>query len=162
MHSHKPTLLTRKNKKLFIFFLFLALTVILFRGVTAEALCIKDKKANLRKGPGKQYEKVWTVFKYMPLKRLEKKGNWLRVQDLEGDKYWVYKNITTKKYMCAVIKNDKTNLRQGPGTKFSEVEWSPIDKFFSVKVLKTKNSWVYIEDSEGDRAWVYRPLVWIQ
>ena len=162
MHINEPTFLIRKNKNLFILFLFLSLAMILFLGVTAEALCIKDKKANLRKGPGKHYEKVWTVFKYMPLKRLEKKGNWLRVQDLEGDKYWVYKNITTKKYMCAVIKNDKTNLRQGPGTKFSEVEWSPIDKFFSVKVLKIKNSWVHIEDSEGDRAWVYRPLVWIQ
>ena len=108
MHINEPTFLIRKNKNLFILFLLLSLTVSLFLGVTAEALCIKDKKANLRKGPGKHYEKVWTVFKYMPLKRLEKKGNWLRVQDLEGDKYWVYKNITTKKYMCAVIKNDKT------------------------------------------------------
>jgi len=84
------------------------------------------------------------------------------VQDLEGDTYWVYKKITTKKYMCAVIKNNKTKLRQGPGTKFPEVEWSPIDKFFSIKVLKIKNSWIHIEDSVGDRAWVYRPLVWVQ
>ena len=164
MHIYGPTLFIRKNKKLFVLFLLLAFTVILFRGVTAEALCIKDKKANLRKGPGKHYEKVWTVFKYMPLKRLEKKGNWLRVQDFEGDTYWVYKKITTKKYMCAVIKNNKTKLRQGPGTKFPEVEWKlPIDnKYFSMKVLKIKNSWVHIEDSAGDQAWIYRPLVWIQ
>ena len=151
------------QKKIFIT-LILTLAGILLPGVMAEALCIKDKKANLRQGPGKHYEKLWTVFKYMPFKRLGKKGNWLRVQDLEGDIYWVYKKITTNKYMCAVIKNDKTKLRQGPGTKFPEVEWKlPINnKYFSMKVLEIKNSWVHAEDSEGDRAWVYRPLVWVQ
>ena len=64
--------------------------------------------------------------------------------------------------MCAVIKNSKTRLREGPGTNFPEVEWSPIDKFYSAKVLKIKNAWVHIEDGDGDRAWVHRPLVWVQ
>ena len=152
----------KKKSKTFFFLVLLPLATLLFNEATADALCIKDKKANLRQGPGKHYEKLWTVFKYMPFKQLEKKNNWRRVQELEGDTYWIYKKITTKKYMCAVIKNNKTKLRQGPGTKFPEVEWSPIDKFFSMKVLKIKNSWVHIEDSAGDRAWVHRPLVWIQ
>jgi len=64
--------------------------------------------------------------------------------------------------MCAVIKNNKTNLRQGPGSNFPQVEWSPIDKYFSMKVLKIKGSWVHVEDSTEDRAWVHRSLVWIQ
>ena len=162
MHIHNPTFFTKKIKILFYLTIHLVLAGILFQGTAAEALCIKDQKANLRQGPGKHYEKLWTVFKYMPFKRLGRNGNWLRVQDLEGDTFWVYKKITTKKYMCAVIKNDKTKLRQGPGTKFPEVDWSPINKFFSMKVLKIKNSWVHIEDSAGDRAWVFRTRVWIQ
>jgi SH3-like domain-containing protein len=84
------------------------------------------------------------------------------VKDLDGDIYWIYRTITTKAYMCAVIKNNKTNLRQGSGTKFPQVEWSPIDKYFSMKVLKIKGSWVHVEDSTGDRAWVHRALVWVQ
>ena len=162
MYIHDPTLSIKKNKTLFFLTPLLTLTLLLFQESTAEALCIKDNKANLRLGPGKYFEKQWTVFKYMPFKQLGKKGNWIKVQDLEGTIFWVYKKLTTKKYMCAVIKNNKTKLRQGPGTKFSEVEWSPIDKFFSMKVLKIKNSWVHIEDSVGDRAYVHRPLVWIQ
>ncbi|MCH8157569.1 MAG: hypothetical protein IID18_07450 [Nitrospinae bacterium] len=146
--------------------LFLCFTAILVGGLlpatAAQALCIKDRKANLRQGPGKHYEKLWTVFKYMPFKRIGRNGNWLRVQDLDGDIYWVYSKLTTKKYMCAVIKNNQTNLRQGPGTSFPQVVWSPIDKYFSMKVLKIKDSWVHVEDGAGDRAWVYRPLVWIQ
>ena len=98
----------------------------------------------------------------MPFKQVGRKGSWLRVQDLDGDIYWVYKTITTKSYMCAVIKNNKTNLRKGPGTKFPQVKWSPIDKYFSMKVLKIKKSWVHVEDSVGDKAWVHRSLVWVQ
>jgi len=31
-----------------------------------------------------------------------------------------------------------------------------------MKVLKIKKNWVHIEDGLGDKAWIYRPLVWIQ
>ena len=128
----------------------------------SEALCIKNERANLRKGPGTQHEKLWEVFKYMPFKQLGIKGKWKRIQDVDGDIYWVHGPLTTQKYKCAVIKNDKTNLRSGPGTKFSKVSWAPVDKFFSMKVLKIKKDWVHIEDSTGDKAWIFRPLVWVQ
>ena len=155
---------SQKIRKIFIFSLFLFFTVVLFlsQKETAEALCVKDKKANLRSGPGKQKEKLWTVLKYMPFRQVGRKGSWLKVKDLDGDIYWIYKTITTKSYMCAVIKNNKTNLRKGPGTKFPQVKWSPIDKYFSMKVLKIKGSWVHVEDSMADKAWVHRALVWIQ
>jgi SH3-like domain-containing protein len=128
----------------------------------AEALCIQSKRANLRQGPGTHFEIKWQVFQYMPFKALRKKGNWYRVQDLDGDIFWVHGKLTTKAYKCAVIKKDKTNLRKGPGTKFAKVDWSPVDKYFSMKVLKIKNNWVKVEDGVGDRAWIYRPLVWIR
>jgi len=143
------------------FFLF-ALIALILQSMTAEALCIKNKKANLREGPGKNYKKVWSVLKYMPFKQIGREGNWIRVKDLDKDTYWVHRSLTTEKYMCAVIKKNKTNVRQKPGRKSPQVEWSPIDKYFSMKVLKIKGPWVHIEDSTGDQAWVYRPLVWIQ
>ena len=98
----------------------------------------------------------------MPFKQIGREGNWIRVKDLDKDTYWVHQSLTTQKYMCAVIKKNKTNVRQKPGRKNPPVEWSPIDKYFSMKVLKIKGPWVHIEDSTGDQAWVYRPLVWIQ
>ena len=128
----------------------------------AEALCIKEKRANLRKGPGLNYEKLWEVFKYMPFSQLGKKGEWVRIKDLDGDVYWVHNRLTTKSYKCAVIKQNKTNLREGPGTKFKRVKWGPVDKYFSMKVLKIKKNWVRVVDAVGDKAWVYRPLVWIK
>ena len=111
-----------------------------------EALCIENERANLRKGPGTKHEKLWEVFKYMPFKLLGNKDAWKRIQDIDGDIYWVYSPLTTQKYKCAVIKNNKTNLRTGPGTKFPKVPWAPVDKFFSMKVLKIEENWVQIED----------------
>ncbi len=133
-----------------------------FLKTESEALCIHNKRANLRQGPGTHFEKLWEVFQYMPFKELKKKGDWVRIEDVDGDIYWVYKKLITYKYQCAVIKENKTNLRKGPGTKYEQVSWSPVDKYFSMKVLEIKDNWVKIEDGAGDQAWVYRPLVWIQ
>ena len=128
----------------------------------ADALCIKNRQANLRQGPGLNYDKIWEVFRYMPFQQLGKKGEWLRVKDLDGDIYWVHKRLTTKTFKCAVIKKDATNLRRGPGTKYKKVKGMPGEKYFSMKVLKIKDNWVQVVDAWGDKAWVYRPLVWIK
>jgi SH3-like domain-containing protein len=128
----------------------------------AMALCIKKEKANLRKGPSTKHEKIWQVYQYMPFKLLTTKGDWKKVKDLDGDSYWVHARLTTQKYKCAVIRKDKTNLRTGPSTEHPKVNWAPVDKYFSMKVLRTKNNWVHVEDAAGDKAWVYNPLVWIE
>ena len=142
--------------------LIFTLILLLVMASPAMALCIKKEKANLRTGPGTKYEKLWKVFQYMPFKLLSTKGNWKQLQDLDGDNYWVHAPLTTQKYKCAVIKNNQTNLREGPGTQYPKVSWAPVDKYFSMKVLKIADNWVHIEDASGDKAWIYRPLVWIQ
>ena len=128
----------------------------------ADALCISERRANLRQGPGLNYDKLWEVFRYMPFRQLGRKGEWLRVQDLDGDIYWVHRRLTTKSYKCAVIKKNKINLRRGPGTHFKKYKGIPGEKYYSMKVLKIKNNWVQVVDAWGDKAWVYRPLVWIK
>ncbi len=140
----------------------LALSFVFQPVKAADALCVKTKKANLRKGPGTQYDKLWQVFQYMPFKLLKKKGSWYHVQDVDGDKYWLHKKLVSADFKCAAVKKNKANLRSGPGTKHPTVPWSPVDKYFSMKVLKMKGKWVYVQDSVGDKAWIYKSLVWIQ
>ena len=129
---------------------------------SADALCISERRANLRQGPGLKYEKLWEVYRYMPFRQLGRKGEWLRVQDLDGDIYWVNRRLITKSYKCAVIKKNKINLRKGPGTHYKKVKGIPGEKYYSMKVLKIKDNWVQVVDAWGDKAWVYRPLVWIK
>jgi len=79
MLIHTPISLKINNFFIFYFFLFFTLVVFPFQQETAEALCVKDKKANLRSGPGKHNEKLWTVLKYMPFRQVGREGKWLKV-----------------------------------------------------------------------------------
>jgi SH3-like domain-containing protein len=127
----------------------------------AGALCVTVPDANLRSGPGTNYEKTWEVFKYMPFKRISRKGNWLKVQDVDGDKHWIYKKLVTNKFNCAVVRVDKANIRGGPGTRFSKKYYSPSLKYDSYKVLTRKREWVKVLDEFGETGWIFRKLVWI-
>ena len=149
------------GKKIYPTILF-SIIISLFIVQKTEAICVKEKRANLRKGPGLHYQILWEVFQYMPFKKIGQKGAWLRVKDLDEDIYWVFKRMVTRSYKCAVVKQNKTNLRTGPGTKYSKVLWSPVDKYFSIKVLEIKGLWVKVQESEVETGWIYRPLVWIQ
>lgn len=152
----------KSQNKFFIFVVLICFGLTIMWSSSAEALCIKNRRANLRQGPGLNYDKIWEVFRYMPFQQLGKKGEWLRVKDMDGDIYWVHKSLTTKSFKCAVIKKDATNFRSGPGTKYKKVKGMPGEKYFSMKVLKIKDNWVQVVDAWGDKAWVYRPLVWIK
>ncbi len=128
----------------------------------SHALCVNVSEANLRSGPGTNYEKTWEVFKYMPFKKLTRKGNWYKVKDVDGDVHWIYRKLVTDKIRCAVVKNDKINVRTGPGTGYSKSALSPSLKYDSFKVIKRKGAWVKVMDEFGDTGWIFRKLLWIQ
>ena len=127
----------------------------------AHALCVKVPEANLRSGPGTKYEKTWEVFKYMPFKRLSKKGNWYKVQDVDGDMHWIYKKLVTDKFNCAVTKVDKANIRSGAGTQYKKTSISPSLKYDTYRVIKRKEKWVKVRDEFSDEGWIFRKLLWI-
>lgn len=128
----------------------------------SPALCVSAPEANLRSGPGTKYDKLWEVFKYMPLKRIDRKGIWFKVADVDGDRYWVYAPLVTSKYECAVVKEEKANVRSGPGTSYPQISISPAMKYYSFKILEIKGLWVNVMDEYGAKGWIYKPLLWIQ
>ncbi len=135
-------------------------SILAFSG-TARALCVSNPEANLRSGPGTKYEKTWEVFKYMPFKKLAKKGAWYRVKDVDGDIHWIYGKLVSDKIKCAVVKRPKANVRTGPGTNHAQTSFSPVLRYYSFKVLKTKGVWVNVQDQDGDKGWIHRDLLWI-
>lgn len=129
---------------------------------TASALCVGVPEANLRQGPGTDHEKSWEVFKYMPLKALEQQGKWTKVEDVDGDIHWIYSRLATSGMRCAVVKVDKANVRTGPGTHFAKSPLSPVDKYYSFKILDTKGAWVKVQDEVFNDGWVAKSLLWTQ
>ena len=140
----------------------IALFISLSIPLSAQALCVSAEKANLRSGPSTKKQVTWEVFKYMPLRKIKRKGSWIQVKDFEGDTHWVFKSLVTSKYQCAVIKAKTANLRTGPGTKFKKPSDMPSVKKFAVfRLNRIKGKWAKITDSYGDSYWVARSLVWI-
>ncbi len=145
-----------------VFALVGTLIILCVAGDYAHALCVGAQEANLRKGPGTKYAKTWEVFKYMPFKKISKKGNWYKVKDVDGDEHWVYTKLVTTKFECAVVKVDKANIRSGPGAQYSKIALSPALQYDVFKVVKTKSSWVQLVDEFGDTGWIFRKLLWVQ
>ena len=57
---------------------------------------VRVDKTILREGPGTQFGKtpLGTAHKYMPFKKLDRDGAWLKLQDDFGYRHWVYeKNL---------------------------------------------------------------------
>lgn len=57
----------------------------------------------------------------------------------------------------ASISKDGVNLRSGPNTN-KEILWE-VFKGFPVKILSRQGEWAQVADFEGDKGWIYSPLL---
>ena len=137
------------------------LLLALFWTTTAHALCVSVHEANLRTGPGTNYEKSWTVYMYMPFKKLETKGEWYKVQDLDGDVHWIHSKLVSEDIQCAVVKAEKVNVRSGPDTSYDKVPPQFYEKYHSFQITETKGKWVKIHDEVDNQGWISTDFLWI-
>jgi len=56
-----------------------------------------------------------------------------------------------------VVNKDGVNIRSGPSTK-NEILWE-VFKNFPLEVIKRQGEWTQTVDFEGDKGWVYNPLL---
>lgn len=55
------------------------------------------------------------------------------------------------------VKKDGVNIRSGPGTDHNVV-WQVFESF-PLKILQRDGKWVSVVDNQGDKGWIYSPLV---
>ncbi len=58
-----------------------------------KSVIVKVKSANLRIGPGKNYESVASVKYGVVFKPLKKEGDWVKVKHEDGTTGWVFKTL---------------------------------------------------------------------
>lgn len=130
--------------------------------VLAKMASVKGDKVNLRKGPGTQYSVKWEYGNGFPLRVVNKKGAWVKVKDFEGDTGWVHKSLLV--YDPQVIvkvnrnRNQKINIRSGPGTKNKIVGKAYYGVVF--KSLRKQSGWIHVEHESGLKGWIKSNLVW--
>jgi SH3-like domain-containing protein len=145
----------------FIFAVVFFLCVFTVNAALAQKLAVKASVANIRSGPGTNYEVLWQVEKYTPLLILDKdkSGKWYYIKDFEGTIGWITKDLLTK--LDTVItkpKEGQCNIRSGPGTN-NDVILKAV-KGVPFKVIQRKGNWIKIQHVDGDTGWVHKVLVW--
>lgn len=126
----------------------------------SHALCVNVKEANLRTGPGTQHAIAWEVFRYMPLQKVSVRQGWTQVRDLDGERHWVLSRLVSNRLQCGVVRAGTAQVRSGPGAHHPTLAWSPVERYFSFRVLRQQGGWLQIQDDRGDKGWIARSLVW--
>lgn len=138
--------------------------VCLFVIIFADAGFAEDQRfsvagsvANIRSGPGTNYDVIWQIEKYHPIVVVEKKGNWYRFRDFENDEGWVHRSLVNET-PSVITANDQCNIRSGPGTNHDILFTA--EKGIPFKVVEPKGNWLLVEHSDGDRGWIHKSIVW--
>jgi SH3-like domain-containing protein len=125
--------------------------------VSAERLSVNTDIANIRSGPNTNDAVIWQVEKYHPLKVLQKQGSWYLFEDFEGDRGWIHNSLLSD-INTVIVKNNKCNVRSGPGTD-NDIRFT-VDIGVPFKVLEKKGDWLHVIHADGDQGWIHRSLVW--
>jgi SH3-like domain-containing protein len=123
----------------------------------AERLAVSVPIANIRSGPGTKYDVLWQIQKYHPLLILKTTGSWYYFRDFEGDQGWIHQSLVDKT-PSIITKNEKNNIRSGPGTTF-KIRFT-VEKGVPFKMIGRKGDWIHIQHADGDQGWIHQSLVW--
>lgn len=123
----------------------------------AEFVSIKGNQVNVRQSPSTQAEVAWELSKGYPMKVTQKRGNWLKVKDFDGELGWVYRPLTHKQ-AHHIVKAPKANMRKGPGTQYKKV--ASFQQYDLLKTLEKKNGWIKGQASNGQTGWISKKLLW--
>lgn len=146
------------QKKPFFILVFVAIFV-LTAGISfaAERLSVSVDKANIRAKPETSSDTLWQVEKYYPLLVVEKKGEWYRIKDFEGDMGWIHRSLVDDT-PSVIVKVKLANIRSNAGTQYDLV--FDANKGTPFKVLEVQDRWLKVQHADGDSGWIFKSLVW--
>lgn len=149
-------------KRISLLLVFLVLVFLVPITAAAKMVSVTGDNVNLRSGPGTKYSVKWKYGSGFPLKVLQEKGDWLKVEDFEGDSGWLYKKLTSRTgHMIVKVHKDqdtKINIRSGPGTKYKIVGKAYYGVVF--RTIKQQNGWAHVKHDSGLEGWIKRTLLW--
>ncbi|HUX78820.1 MAG TPA: SH3 domain-containing protein [Thermodesulfovibrionales bacterium] len=150
--------------KLISIMFYVTCAVLIFTVDYSSAICIKAAKANMRSGPGKDYEIIWQAYRFMPFEIVgtSLSGDWYAVRDMDGDVGWIHKKPVTSKYRCAVVKSQIVNMRKGPGTKYAKVFSEPAQRYDSFRIIQRQGVWMKVKDEWNNVGWIHRDYLWVR
>ncbi len=149
------------------FFLVLTSFYAILCPVTLHGACTKTIKTTLRKGPGIQFEKLWDITLFSPVKVKKYEKEWVKIEDSEGIPAWIKRENITEKYFCGSIKLEKVliqhQIKVKEGLKHkraSQRGFAFFDQNF--KILNFRKGQVAALSPLGNQVLVPRKSLWVQ
>ena len=121
-----------------------------------EYMSVVKDGINLRSGPDAKKEVLYQLPAGYPLEVVERKGQWLKVSDFEGDKGWIQESMVNKT-PHVIVKVKECKVRSGPSNK-DKVVGSGVREVIFTKVDQ-KGDWVKISHPDLS-GWIQKDLVW--
>ena len=147
----------KKNKQYLLIFLILFFFEESFAYINTKFLSLKNNEVNLRQGPSYEYPiKFIYKKKYLPLKILDKSGNWIKIIDFENNSGWLHSTQVSKR-KTAICKK-KHSILYTKATIFSK----PIAKLEIgrlVLINKCKKEWCKITSGNFE-GWINKNFLW--
>ncbi|MDD5209553.1 MAG: SH3 domain-containing protein [Elusimicrobiales bacterium] len=137
--------------------IFLSLVLFPAQVMAENILSVSPQRANIRSGPGAEYEVVWEAAKYYPLEVVDRDGNWLKISDYANDEGWIHRSLLSG-VPTVVVTSQKANVRTGPGMEY-EVSWV-LDEEYSLKLLEAEGDWLKVSDGGEVSGWIHRTVAW--
>ena len=123
----------------------------------AEYVSVQREKVNIRSGPGTDHEILWEVFRGFPLQVTERRGEWARIVDFEGDRGWIYTPLISKT-KSMIVKVNTANMRVGPGTNYEVMATVRYGVVF--EPVERRRDWIKVQHADGTTGWISDQLLW--
>lgn len=117
-------------------------------------------KVTLRTEPNSKAPVSWVATRNMPFMRLEKKGNWTRVEDVDGEKHWIPSNAVSGRVPCAVIRVKTARLRKAPSVNAPLAELPLADKYTAFRRVGGEGEYVELADEYGEHYFASDSSIW--
>ena len=152
----------KKNKKKYLFFVFLFCLTLFFFSKTysnenINFLSLKNNEVNLRLGPSFEYPiKLIYKKKYLPVLILDKSEAWRKTKDLENNSGWIHVSQLSKKKTAINIKNNSVLFKKP--TIYSK----PIAKLETGRLMLIKKceiEWCKISSGQYT-GWILKNSLW--
>jgi len=120
-------------------------------------LSVKDEKANMRTGPGRQYPIKWTYTRsLLPLEVIDEHGPWRKVRDHENVEGWMHVVLLSGK-RTAMIRGRVRSLYKS--NDLNSPLLLTVEPGVIGQILECSPMWCRLE-IESTKAWVEKRHIW--
>lgn len=126
---------------------------------TSPYASAKPGKVNWRVGPSKESERKFEVDQpdFNPLLILDRKGEYVQIQDFDKDQGWIHVSMLTTEPYCIVTK-DVAEIRNSPADN-QPVRFRAVKRVV-LEVMTNKDGWLEVRHKDGNSGWIKADEVW--